>query len=476
MEKHSKLLNDRSKIFAIYFRLEAEVEKLAESILCKTQPYQYFKRILTSPWALKKGENGNSTVLYFRDSENDILEKVIKEEDTRILQKANDLIISAESYSESTDCDLKRIKILLKVAAEYKTKILTKYFGHSNFPDLEHIHNLQGTISQKHGELDQVNHCFLKCADILMEYPHYDNTIVLEMFMNLYQAATIPCLYREDLESTMQSCLKVLRTVETRHPSEHSQKLFLYPLAVSILRMNNDCEGALKLHEEAVNFAYSVRKLVKKNEYQSSQKLYEIAYLTCLLEKQSFLELINRPIKASTRRLNGWVYAEVIGESYYNLGNYQEAIINYVKSLNHKCFDHDATFCCVCNASWIGLIISCIKMNAMKPLSKYFKPIVNSKKDYTMFNIMLRKNSVLPKVQTFFHCLKTKTILLIPCNNCKKCYDCVSGQNQKYLRKLEKRNKHWRLFKNSNMVCTSVRNVFLGDISPTLDEKFLILR
>ena len=94
-------------IFAIYFRLEAEseVETLAERILCKTQPYQYFKRILTSPWALKRGENGNSTFLYLRDS-NDTLEKVITEEDARILQKANDLIISAESYSDSNDCDL----------------------------------------------------------------------------------------------------------------------------------------------------------------------------------------------------------------------------------------------------------------------------------------------------------------------------------------------------------------------------------
>ena len=471
-----KVLKDRYKVFAYYFRLEAEVEKLNENVLCKTQPYQYFKRILTSPSALNRGKNGNSTVLYLDDGENGTLEKVISDKDTRILQKANDFIIIAESYSDCNDCDLKRIKILLKVAAQYKTKILTKYFGHSNFPDIEHIHNLQGIISKKYGELDQAIKCFLKCVDILMDYPYYDNIIVLEMFFNIYQAVIIPCIYREDSESRLRSCLKVLKTVETRDPSEHFQKLSLYPVAVSSLRMSNDCEGALKLHQEAVNFACRVRKLVKKDEYQSSQQLYQIAYLSCLLDKQSFSEIINQPMTISTRKYNVWLYSEVIGDSHYNLGNYQEAINNYVKSLNHKCVEHYATFCCVCNVSWIGLIISCIKINAMKPMSKYLKPIVVSRKDYTMFNIMLRKNSVQPKIQTFFHCLKTKTILLIPCNNCKKCHECVSGRNQKYLRKLAKRNKHWRLFKNSNMVCTSVRNVFLGNISPTLDEKFLILR
>ena len=360
------LLKDRSSALFCYFLMEAEQEKETTcELITESHPYQYYKKIMTSPFALKRGNSGTSTVICLKDREKMVTETVITNEDAKLLEKANDLIISADSQDESDDADLKRIYTFLKLAIEYKTRVLTKYFGHANFPDLEHIYNLQGLICEKYGELEKAKHCFLKCTEILMEYPFQDNTIILEIFSNVFKSISIPSIYKEDLQSTLKLCLKVLKNVQTSDPTEHIQKLNLFPLAVSILRMNDNCDSALDVYKEAETFAYGVRKLVKKNEYQSSQQLYQIAYLTCLLEEHSYSKIINYKMKipndSITRKSNTWMFSEVIAESHYNLENHQEAIACYIQSLSHKCLEHNITFCCACNTSWIGLIICCIK-------------------------------------------------------------------------------------------------------------------
>ena len=475
------LLKDRSSAIFYYLVMEADEEKEIPCELIKeSHAYKFYQHFLTSPFALKRGKNGTSTVIYLNSNNKVSTEKVITDDDTILLEKANDLIISADCQYESDDADLKRIHTFLKLAIEYKTRVLTKYFGHANFPDLEHIYNLQGLICEKNGEFDKAKQCFLKCTEILMDYPFQDNTIILEIFSNVFKSISIPSIYEEDLQSTLKLCLKVLRNVQTSDPTEHIQKLNLFPLAVSILRMSNDCDSALELYKEAEIFAYSVRKLVKKNEYQSSQQLYQIAYLTCLLEKQSYSKIINYKMKipsdSTTRKSNGWMFSEVMAESHYKLGNYQEAIASYVQALNHKCFEHNIIFCGTCNTSWIGLIICCIKTKNMKLMIRYLKPILNAKNEYKMFNLMLRKHVIQPKFQSFFHCVKTKTVLLMSCNNCGNCQECISVQSRRNSEQNLIHNKKWRMFKNSNMTCNYVRTAFLGNVSSTLNEKMIMIK
>ena len=471
---------DKKKFAAMftYFRLQREHQVEKNSSL-EVWSYRYFLKILTSPMALNEGSNGVSTALTLKDGENDTLSKVISNKDLLMLKKANDLIIEAENDCKTLlpfSIDLRRIKNSLRLAIEYKTKVLVKYFGHANFPDIEHIHSVRGTILETCKEICDAKQDFLKCVDILLKYPHIDTDIIVEMFYKLLKSVCIPSPFREDLRPISQLYKKVL-DLQIQDPSLHVFKIYMYEIIIDLQLIANDRENALFWYHEAKKYFHSIRKTLKKDDYHHCQYSLQMIYFAQLVEKKEYLTIISHPIKVKgeykRNSLCGQTYSQFMGYCHYNLGNYRDAMIQYEKSLNYKCLEHNTTFCS-CNTSWIGLVICSKRIKSKKDITKHFGNIVNWHNGYQKIFDTLRKTSIQPVLFGFFHCLKTKSAIYSPCGKCGTCHACTSCEMKPKTERIRKESHKWRMFKNTNMLCYFVKKAFCGT-KIIINEDFFVM-
>ena len=457
-----------------------EQDTKGKTHLSKMQAFHYFQKIMTSPMALNKLSKQNSTTLTLEDAEGEPLKKVLTEEDIKMLKKANEIFISADSHSHSwcPTFDLKKACALMNLAIELKTRVLTKHFGHANFPDLEHLYSARGFLYNKAGQIGEAQQDFVKSLEILIECSNNDSIIISQIFFGIDAAFSIPCLTKEVIDPIIPLCMNIINNIHPCTPTEHLKKCQLYTYTAQLLRLKNDFDASFKLLDEGEKYMNKCRKIVRKDMFQESQQHFQAMLINCFIQAKQFSKILKHIKKLEDMKIKGISGLETLqikGKCYFHLEKFKESMDYFKSSLTMKC-SHSVPQCNCYGQSWFGLLMCSYKLYGTKKIHKYLKHLVDAKMGYKKLNLILRQQCLMPKCSLFFHVVKTKSTILLPCDKCGKCRDCTISQATRTSKNTIKENKEWRLFKNSNMFGYFMRRTFVGDVDEAHDESFVLLR
>ena len=419
---------------------------------------KFCDKIMSSPKQLLENydEKSDTYILVMEEMINgEVVNNVltVKIEDVKILKKANDMIINLD-FPDINFVGQKAM-VQMDVAIKLKSGIFQKLIGHTNVLDIAHLHLMKGVIlyiySKEETTMESALSHICNFLQILINNYCVDEPCYQYLFFealdfaedcyhSLNQSA---CSKDDSIESGVfdkmyQTSTTIVRNFIQLHDSSFiGEKLQIILIHFEMKIQINDYEGAEKDYQNGFNYLESIRKSLRKNDFNEWKFHFMYFIIKCQFKREQFreaLETIYVSLKLNPcgrlilyRTCNVACLCCLELDEIEKARHYGKKWIQIVLSMKEQSMKL---------RPFIFMVALHNGKHQQKMMLKYANCIMEPKLDHTSWSTVFRTDP--PIMKLFFSALK------VPIDKNKR-----------------RSRKRWRLFKLSSYVNTKIAMNFM---------------